>query len=422
MIVMNRKLILFSIFLFWGMISVKAADLQNFSWSSTNTTPGANAVMTFSYQIVTANPVHILYAIPDFGKLTFNAVNSITVNGTSYPFTQAGITWACRVALDNPALATAGANIVVSVNVTNSSFSGFFYWTFIHTANGGGGEIDGARNISPLLLGVPTTTAASSISCNGFVANWSGFAGSTDYFLDVSTSNSFSSYVSGYQNLNVGGVTSKSITGLAFGTYYYRVRAYSLSITTDNSNAQTVLTDTSVPTIATLSAISVNEDAGVCTYASSQLTAPTTSDNCSVASVVASPASLIPGANTVTWTVTDASGLTATSTQTVTVIDTQNPTIATLSAISVNEDTGVCTYASSQLTAPTVADNCSVVSVIASPASLVAGANTVTWTVTDASGLTATSTQTVTVIDTQSDHSNIVCNKCECKCRSLYLC
>src|SRR6187431_400935 len=106
--------------------------------------------------------------------------------------------------------------------------------------------------------------------------------------------------------------------------------------------------DTQNPTIATLTGISVNADAGSCTYASSQLTAPTTSDNCSVASVVASPATLALGANTVTWTVTDGSGNKATSTQVVTVTDNQNPTIATLSAISVSSDAGACTYASSQ--------------------------------------------------------------------------
>jgi gliding motility-associated-like protein len=77
--------------------------------------------------------------------------------------------------------------------------------------------------------------------------------------------------------------------------------------------------------------------------------------------------------------------------------DNQNPTITTLAAISVNTDLGVSTYASSQLTAPDTSDDCSVVSVVASPTSLAIGPNTVTWTVTDGSGNTAASTQTVTV-------------------------
>jgi hypothetical protein len=168
------------------------------------------------------------------------------------------------------------------------------------------------------------------------------------------------------------------------------------------TSIQTVtVIDNQEPTIATAEPISVNADDAVCTYASSQLTAPATSDNFSVESVLATPASLDLGENTVTWTVTDGSGLTATSTQTVTVIDAQNPTIVTLDPISVNADADVCTYASSQLTAPAVADNCSVATVVATPASLNLGENTVTWTVTDGSGNTATSTQIVTVIDTQ---------------------
>jgi hypothetical protein len=45
--------------------------------------------------------------------------------------------------------------------------------------------------------------------------------------LDVSTSDSFSSYVDGYHDLDVGNVTARVVAGLNRGTtYYYRVRAY----------------------------------------------------------------------------------------------------------------------------------------------------------------------------------------------------
>src|SRR5690606_41456777 len=113
------------------------------------------------------------------------------------------------------------------------------------------------------------------------------------------------------------------------------------------------LVDSQDPTIATWAPVTVNADACLTRRAADLLTAPTASDNCSVASVVATPASLGLGANTVTWTVTDGTGNTATSTQTVTVVDSQDPTIATLAPISVNADAGVCTYDASQLTAPT---------------------------------------------------------------------
>ena len=61
------------------------------------------------------------------------------------------------------------------------------------------------------------------VASYGFTANWMTRPFATSYLLDVSTSSSFSTYVPGYQNLNVGDVTSFSVTGLnPSTTYYYR--------------------------------------------------------------------------------------------------------------------------------------------------------------------------------------------------------
>jgi outer membrane protein assembly factor BamB len=69
-------------------------------------------------------------------------------------------------------------------------------------------------------------------------------SGAIGYRLDVSTSSSFTSYVPGYQNRNVGNVTSYNVTGLSASTaYHYRVRAYNGGgATSGNSNVITVTT------------------------------------------------------------------------------------------------------------------------------------------------------------------------------------
>ena len=60
-----------------------------------------------------------------------------------------------------------------------------------------------------------------------FMASWPSVKSATGYLLDVSANESFSSYVDGYHDLDVGNVIARVVTGLNRGTtYYYRVRAY----------------------------------------------------------------------------------------------------------------------------------------------------------------------------------------------------
>src|SRR5437762_9300308 len=68
---------------------------------------------------------------------------------------------------------------------------------------------------------IPAPTRAS------FMATWDSVSDAIGYLLDVSTNNSFSGYVKGYHDLDVGNVAGRVVTGLNPGTaYYYRVRAY----------------------------------------------------------------------------------------------------------------------------------------------------------------------------------------------------
>jgi hypothetical protein len=60
-----------------------------------------------------------------------------------------------------------------------------------------------------------------------FMATWQSASGAIGYLLDVSTSDSFSDYLDGYHDLDVGNLTGRVVTGLDPGTsYYYRVRPY----------------------------------------------------------------------------------------------------------------------------------------------------------------------------------------------------
>jgi len=89
----------------------------------------------------------------------------------------------------------------------------------------------------------PTATAATSVQPTSFTANWNASVGATSYRLDVSTANNFSTFVGSYNDLNVGGVTTYSVSGLTGGqTYYYRVRAVNGSGASGNSGTITVVT------------------------------------------------------------------------------------------------------------------------------------------------------------------------------------
>ena len=205
-------------------------------------------------------------------------------------------------------------------------------------------------------------------------------------------------------------IDSYSLDITSFGCDDLGGNTVTLTVTDNNSNSSSATATVTVvdnidPTITAPAAVTVNVDAGTCATALTNVTlgTPTTADNCSVASTSNNaPASFPLGNTTVTWTVTDGSGNTATAAQVVTVVDNIDPTITAPAAVTVNVDAGTCATALANvaLGTPTTADNCSVASTTNNaPASFPLGNTTVTWTVTDGSGNTATATQVVTVVD-----------------------
>ena len=112
-----------------------------------------------------------------------------------------------------------------------------------------GGTSDNSNIITTTTLlnppSAPTANNASGIMQTSFTATWSSSSTATGYKIDVAVDNTFTNFVTGYNNKDVGNVTSTTITGLsAKTTYYYRVKAYNASGSSGNSNT---ITSTTLP-------------------------------------------------------------------------------------------------------------------------------------------------------------------------------
>ena len=212
-------------------------------------------------------------------------------------------------------------------------------------------------------------------------------------------------------NVNLGTPNTSDNCGVAGTTNdapaSYNVGSTTVTWTVTDVNGNTAtctqtvtVTDDEDPTI-TCTAQSLSVDPGLCGAASTSLFAPSTADNCGVDTVTNDAPAILPvGVTTVNWTVTDVNGNTAVCAETVTVVDDEDPIITCPSAVSVNSDAGSCDATNVTLGTPTTTDNCGVDTVTNdAPSSFPTGNTTVTWTVTDVNGNTASCTQVVTVVD-----------------------
>jgi len=107
--------------------------------------------------------------------------------------------------------------------------------TFTKTASNSRSAILAVCGLNP--LSAPVATAGTNVVITGFRSNWNSVSNATKYRLDVSTTSDFSTFVSGYNNKDVGNVLYSDVTGLSMGTYYYRIRA-------ENSYGQSIHSNT----------------------------------------------------------------------------------------------------------------------------------------------------------------------------------
>lgn len=201
-------------------------------------------------------------------------------------------------------------------------------------------------------------------------------------------------------NVGVASIVNNAPAQFPAGTNTVTWTVADTSGNTASATQKVVVRDVEKPTITAPVDITVGTDPGQCFATGTALGSPITADNVGVASVNNNaPATFPKGTTTLTWTVMDTSGNSATATQKVKVNDTEPPTITAPPDVTVNANPGKSYATGVALGSPTTADNCGVASVNNNaPTKIPVGTNTVTWTVADTSGNTATATQTVTVV------------------------
>src|SRR6185503_4333114 len=191
---------------------------------------------------------------------------------------------------------------------------------------------------------------------------------------------------------------------------------------TASSSFSVTVTDNEMPAVNVPANFAVNNDSGLCS--ASVTFAATPADNCAVntivykegATVITSPHVFAVGPHTVSVTVTDIHGNTASGSFSVTVTDNELPAVNVPANIAVNNDPGLCSASVSFAATP--ADNCAVdtivykegATVISSPHVFAVGPHTVSVTVTDIHGNTASGSFSVTVTDNELPAVNVPAN------------
>ena len=191
----------------------------------------------------------------------------------------------------------------------------------------------------------PTGLVISGVSTSGFTLSWNA---STDnvavagYRLDVSTQSNFASFVSGYNNANLGNVVTTTVSGLTGSTTYYaRLRAYD-AVPNTSGNSAAASTTTPVPPDVTPPGVAITSPASGATVTGSVNVLGTASDNVGLSQVdvrvdsgvwnlasglgnwsyALNTVSLADGAHTIEARATDTSGNTNQATRSVTVDNT----------------------------------------------------------------------------------------------------
>jgi gliding motility-associated-like protein len=316
---------------------------------------------------------------------TLVAPAALTVNANS-GCTATGVNLGTAVKFDN-------CSIVSTTNNAPTAFP-IGTTTVTWTVTDGSGNITTATQLVTVIDNVnPTITAPVAVTAN---TN----AGCTKTGLSLGTPLTA-------DNCSVASVTNNAPTAFPIGTTIVTWTVTDGSGHTSTATQVVTIVDNINPTIIAPIDLTVSTNSG-CVATGIALGIPVTTDNCTVASVTNNAPTTFPiGTTTVTWTVTDAAGNIASATQDIHILDTQIPVIYSPNNVTFYVSNG-CSVSNVIIGTPITTDNCTIVSVTNdAPLSFPIGSTSVTWTVTDASGNSATSNQIVTVIDTIAPIANL---------------
>lgn len=306
---------------------------------------------------------------------------------------------ACQAALGSYSAASTADNCgtpsVTQSPVAGTTVTGLGTTTVVLTVG------DGNGNFSTCSFGVTRTdTTVPSITCPATqnISLNAACAGTLGAYSAVSTAD----------NCGTVTVTQSPVSGTAVSG----VGSSSVVLTANDGNGNTnscsfsvTRTDNTPPTVTCPATQTVTLGAA-CSATLASYSA-TTADNCGSPTTTQSPPSGTTisgvGSSTVVLTANDGNGNTSSCSFLVNKIDTTNPTITCPANITQAADAGTCETDVSWA-APTVADNCGVEVVTPSinPGSSFEGTTTVSYTVEDESGNTASCSFTVTINDGQA--------------------
>ncbi|MEJ7645920.1 MAG: fibronectin type III domain-containing protein [Chryseolinea sp.] len=150
----------------------------------------------------------------------------------------------------------AASNFASNVNTqytTNTSYfdtvnPGTNYYYRVRAVNATGQSAN--SNVISLISipPAPVFSATSNITASSLTLNWAATAGASSYRLDISTNARFSSFLSGYNNLSVTGL-SRVVSTLTAGTpYFARLWAVNASGTSANSASISIIYLPPIPT------------------------------------------------------------------------------------------------------------------------------------------------------------------------------